>query len=238
MAMLVPDKPVPALSMQEMQPFNIPTEARPAVRTGPRMQLEFPVFKPPEASSYGSTMPMKVPWEPPNLVGAIQGGLELGGKLATDYMQNRKTAQEIQAEEAVGKQAIAAMHDPNRQQYVGYEAGPGGFTAKVMSPFEAMTAQATLAKTGAETEEARARTQQATAEAGKTTTLTPAEQQKATAEAQLAAAKARWEGMNGFQRRLSGLESGFVQNPPAGQTGQTATDQDQNTSAVPGISTM
>lgn len=233
MAMLERDRPIPAPQMAEMQPFNIPTQAYATVRTGPRPNLTFPEFKPPTANQYGSTQPMAIPWTPPDLAGAINKGLELGGKMATDYLQNKKTAQEIQAEEAVGKQAIAAMHDPNRAQYMGYEVGPGGFTAKVMSPFEAMTAQYGLGKTQAETEEAKARAAQSVAEAGKTTATVTPEVQKTTAEAELAQAKARYEGLNQFQKRWLGV-SGFVQNPPANQnTGQTTTAD--NTTAVPGL---
>ena len=120
-------QPVPAPGLQEMQPFNIPTSVNAPIRTGPRMNLNFPVFTPPLASSYGSTQPMRVPWEPPNLSGAIEGGLQTGAKLATDFLANRKTAAEVQAEEAAAKPAIAAMNDPNRQPYVSYGVGPTGF---------------------------------------------------------------------------------------------------------------
>jgi hypothetical protein len=151
-------EPTPPPSMYIMQPFNIPTSVNAPVRTGPRMNLTFPVFTPPAASSYGSTQPMAVPWTPPNLAGALNAGLETGGRLATQFMQNKKTAAEVQSEEQALKMAAAAAADPNRRGQMGFTMGPGGATATLPSPYELALTQANIAKSGAETEESRART--------------------------------------------------------------------------------
>jgi len=200
-----------------LEPFNIPTDVHSTMQTGPRMSLNFPVFTPPAANTYGSTMPMRVPWEPPNLSGAIEGGLQTGAKLATDFLTNRKTAQQIQAEELAQRGAIAAANDPNLAQYRSYEMGPSGFTAKVMSPADAAIQQANIAKTTAETAEARERTR----------AIAPSTAAK-TAEEQAAAEKARREtelmGTNQFELRKHAATSGMVKRTESSGGGSEDTD--------------
>jgi hypothetical protein len=222
--------PIPAPSMEIMQPFNIPTSVNAPIRTGPRMNLTFPVFTPPAASSYGSTQPMAIPWHPPDFAGAINAGIQTGSKLATDFLQNRKTAQEINAEEAVAKPAIQAMHDPNMRQYAGYSVGPGGFTATIMSPAAARIQQAEYAekmagigKSTAETAEAQQRT---AAGYGQT-----AEAQSKLASEEAARKKTEMEtslmGENEATRRWNSMKSGML---PSDQTQpqqpQQPSDQD------------
>jgi len=216
-------QPVPPPGMFEMQQYNIPTHVEAPVRQAPHMNLSFPVFTPPAASSYGSTQPMRVPWTPPDLAGALNAGLETGGKLATEFMQNRKTAQEVQAEEQAQRAALAAMSDPNRRAQMGFEMGPGGFTARLPSPLDIYTKQAELAKTGAETAEARERTRVIGPES----------------ESKIAQEKARTEqekvqtrllGVNQAQRILSGATSGFItdqgdQTNPSTAGTYTGTDE-------------
>jgi hypothetical protein len=205
-----------------LQPFNIPTSVNAPVRTGPRMNLTFPVFTPPAASSYGSTMPMRVPWEPPNLAGAISDGLKTGANLATQYLTNQKTAKEVQAQEAASSQAIAAMHDPSLKRNISYGVSPSGFTATVISPAEADIARANLAKTGAETEEAYAGAAQRRG-------LTPEAQAK-TAQSEAETRKIQMETgyPNVFSQRAAASKSGFITTDAAtdGTTGGTggATD--------------
>jgi hypothetical protein len=219
--------------MEVMQPFNIPTNVNAPVREPPHYPgLTFPVFTPPAASSYGTTTPITVPWHPPDLAGAINAGLETGGRLATEFMQNRKTAQEIQAEEQASKVAIAAMADPARAQYMSAEVGPGGFTANVMSPFEAQLQRVGMGKTLAETREAQARTAGAlgqTAPSQSEMAAREAQRQKEEAEAQ----KTRMAIIPGFflgtgikPSASTTTTSGFIQNPAT--TDQGSTNQGDN----------
>jgi hypothetical protein len=193
------------------------------------MNLTFPVFTPPAASSYGSTMPMRVPWEPPNLAGAINDGLKTGASLATSFLTNRKTAQEIQAEEAASKGAIAAMHDPNLRGNIGYEMGPGGFTARIISPAEAAIARANLAKTAAETEQAAAGAAEKRGE-------TPGAQAEIEAKkAQTGKTQMETAAPNTFMQRdaaAAQTNSGMI-NPNAPATANTAaTNNTANTTTV------
>jgi hypothetical protein len=216
-------EPTPAPSMFIMQPFNIPTAVSAPIRTGPRMNLTFPVFTPPAASSYGSTQPMAIPWKPPDLAGALNAGLETGGKLAAQYMTNKKTAAEVQAEEQALRMATAAAADPNRRGQMGFTLGPGGATATLPNPYELALQRASVAKTGAETEEARART---AGQYGQT-----AEAQAKIAQEQAAAERARMEtqlmGTNEFTlRHNQAAKSGMITSDQSGQPSQTSSQPD------------
>jgi hypothetical protein len=190
------------------------------------MNLTFPVFTPPAASSYGSTMPMRVPWEPPNLAGAINEGIKSGATLATSFMTGAKTVQEIRAQEAASKAAIAAMHDPNLQQNISYELGPSGFTARVVSPAEVQIARAGMVKTQAETEASRAATAERLGQTPEAQARIAKEKQATEAE-KATTAKTQMEtgAGNVFEQRsaqAAQTQSGLL-NPQANTTTTTST---------------
>jgi hypothetical protein len=199
-----------------LQPFNIPTGigGGPPIQAPPRMNLTFPVFTPPAASSYGTTTPITVPWSPPDLAGAINSGINTGAKLATDALVNRKTMAEIQAEEQAAKVGIAQLHDPNLQRNISTQVGPGGFTARVLSPAEVALAQQQLAAEQAKT----AASQAETAAKYGTTAPSQAQIEKIKAETEQEKAKTALMGTNVFERRGA-----------AGATDNTAATTDETT---------
>jgi hypothetical protein len=209
-------QPVQAPSMEIMEPFNIPTSVNAPVRQAPHMNLTFPVFTPPAASSYGTTTPIEVPWHPPDLAGALNAGLQTGAHLATSFMQNKKTAQEVNAEEQALKLATAAAADPARRAQMGFQFGAGGATATLPSALDYYTKQAELAKTQQETAEARARTGTITPESA----AKIAEQQAKTKQTEV---QTGLLGINEAQRRHNQITSGFTNQPPPDQS--TAPDQ-------------
>ena len=217
MPMLTPNQPVQAPSLQILEPFNIPTHVEAPVRQAPHMSLTFPTFTPPAASSYGSTQPIQVPWHPPDLAGALNAGLETGGKLATQYMQNRKTAQEVQAEEQALKYGLAAA-DPAKRATMGFAFGAGGATATLPSAADYYAKQAEVAKSLAETTEARERTK----------TIAPESKAKI-AEQQAGTEKEKVQtqilGMNEAQRRNQAAASGIITSDQSGNQGDQTNPQ-------------
>jgi hypothetical protein len=143
-----------------LQAFNIPTSAPSPIQKAPNPQLSFPVFTPPAASSYGTTNPMTVPWTPPDLAGAINAGIKTGAGLATDAITNKKSLNEIAAEEQAQKIAIARASAPGAGYYTSVGMGPAGAEVKVLSPAEIEVQRAEMATRQAAAEEARARTAQ------------------------------------------------------------------------------
>jgi hypothetical protein len=203
-----------------LQPFNIPTSAASPVQKAPNVGLNFPVFTPPAASSYGTTNPMTVPWTPPDLAGAINRGIETGAHLATDAIANKKSLSQIAAEEQAQKLAIARASQPGAGYYTSVGMGPGGAEVKVLSPAEVEMQRAEIANRQAAAEQARATTAQTY---GQT-----AEAQARIAQQQAEAEKTRVQtgllGQNVFQRRAAALDSGLI----TPKTNQPSTDTNQN----------
>jgi len=140
-----------------LQPFNIPTNVQSPVRTGPRMNLNFPVFTPPAASSYGSTQPMAIPWRPPDLAGALNAGLRTGSEIGATFMANRQKAQQLAAQRQAQQYAQAAMQQPGAAERMGVTMGPEGYTATVLSPAELEMKRIQILEAQTRAEEARAR---------------------------------------------------------------------------------
>lgn len=189
-----------------LQPFNIPTSAPSPIQKAPNVGLTFPVFTPPAASSYGTTNPMAVPWSPPDLAGAINRGIETGAHLATDAIANKKSLQEISAEEQAQKIAIARASQPGAGYYTTTSLGGPAAKVETLSPAQVemqraelanrqATAQAELASAAerrGETPEARATIAQREAETKKTEVQTS------------------MLGQNVFQRTAAQLDSGHI----------------------------
>lgn len=178
-----------------LQPFSIPTSAPTPIQKAPNLGLTFPVFTPPAASSYGTTNPMAVPWTPPDLAGAINQGIKTGAGLATDALTNRKSLQQIQAEEQAQKQAIIAQNQPGAAQRTSVEVGPGGTTTRMISPAELQLAQSQLAERNAQIARMQAEIQRMSG-------MTPAEIAEKQAQAKRAEAEAARLGGNPATRAI------------------------------------
>jgi hypothetical protein len=141
-----------------LQPFNIPTSVNAPIQKAPNVGLTFPVFTPPAASSYGTTNPMAVPWTPPDLAGAINAGIKTGAGLATDALTNKKSLQEISAEEQAQKIAIARASQPGAGYYTTTSLGGPGAKVETLSQAQIEMQRAELANRAAQAEAERAAT--------------------------------------------------------------------------------
>jgi len=201
----------------QLQQFNLPTNVGQPVRPATNLNLQFPVFTPPAASSYGSTQPMAVPWKPPDLAGALNAGLRTGAEIGATFMNNRQKAQQLAAQRQAQQYAQTAMAQPGAAERMGVTMGPEGFTTTLLSPAELEMKRIQMLEAQTRAEEARAREAEIYGETPKA----QAEKKKTEAETAKAEAETRKMGTDAFGYQTQGTAEGAGGSQKEGSSGSS-----------------